>query len=83
MIVVRVDKWPDGDAHRATNLGVIAIANRGLSDKEDPSPNDMDLFDYEVMYQPLKGRRRRAYISHYRRRGVLKLVERALEAVSG
>ena len=87
MIVVRIDKWPDGDPNRATNLGVIAIANRGLADKDDPGEGSWgdasDLFDYEVMYQPQKGRRRRGWTSHYRRRGILKLVEKALEAVSG
>lgn len=86
MIVVRVDKWPGGDATKATNLGVVAIANRGPSLAVLPraaTAGDTDLYDYEVMLQPLKGRRRRAYISHYRRRGVWKLVERAMEAISG
>lgn len=74
MIVVKVELWPGGDASKAEPLGVIAIRNTGAIG------TDSDLYGYEVELQSGKSHRRGRF-THWRRRGWLRCVRLALEAI--
>lgn len=82
MIVVKVELWPGGDAERAEALGIVAIANRGYVNNED----DLCKYDVELQQAPTSTtkyriRLKRGHLTHWRRRGWLRLVRLALESV--
>lgn len=83
MLVVKVELWPLGDAEAAEPLGVVAIMNTGPTKLAETNPSDSDERNYVVELQPRDGYTRRAKVRHYRRRGWLTLVRRALEELDG
>jgi hypothetical protein len=77
VIVVKVEMWPGGDAEKAEPLGIVAIANRGHVGE------DSDLCKYDVqMHRPRTDRKPvLGHFTHWRRRGWVRCVRLALEAV--
>ena len=86
MIVVKIEKWPDGDAEKAESLGVVCIANRGQVTNppstlpDAPKDFNADLYNYSVEVQDTKHRGGTIFrIQHFRRKGWLPLVAQALD----
>lgn len=75
MIVVRVEQWVHDNAEEAIPLGVVAIRDNGAVDGKD-------LHRYDVQLQA-NGKAKLGHLTHWKRRGWVRLVKLALEAVDG
>ena len=84
MLVIKCEIWPDGNAERAMVLGVIAVKNvgkEGLAEDSDQFRYDVELQQFQTGTTKIAPRVRRARVAHWRRRGWLTLVRKAVEAV--
>lgn len=76
MLVIKVELWPHEDATDAKPLGIIAIRGTG-----SVGAMDADLHGYQVELQRDNGWVSGRRVTHWRRRGWLRLVKLALEAL--
>ncbi len=84
MIVVKVELWPGGSAEKAESLGVMCIANRGQAGEDpDHCSYDVELQRMQTGTTKTRASAFRSRVTHYRRKGWLRLVTRAFEALDG